>query len=141
MKTMAIVSALSLLLLAVAPSTCFALWRIANVTKARAKDLGMEIRVKPDGPNKMRVELAFKVEGSLKDFSRVDMQGGGETKTLEVATLRENLQKPGRALVSFVVETRNLDQVTLRIMIPSQSGHGGVAYELRMGELVDLKRA
>ena len=56
-------------LLVFAPSRCFALMTVQEVSKERAKELGMEIRSKAAGPNAVWVELEFKTEGELKRFS------------------------------------------------------------------------
>ena len=63
-------------LLVIAPGPCFALWEIADVSKERAKEMGMDVRSKPAGPADVRVELEFKAEGELKDFSHVDLRFG-----------------------------------------------------------------
>src|SRR5215216_2136275 len=74
MKTAFGVAALAVLL--VAPGPCFALWSIAPVSKERAKEMGMEVRSERAGPNHVRVELEFKAEGLLKNYSRVDLRFG-----------------------------------------------------------------
>src|SRR5437870_208312 len=57
----------------VAPSPCFAAWDVETVTKERAKELGMEIRVPAANPDQVRIELEFKLEGTLKKFGRIDL--------------------------------------------------------------------
>lgn len=80
-------------LLAVAPSPCFALWEIAPVSKERAKELGMEIRAKAAGLNSVWMELEFKTEGKFQRFSHVDLRIGEGGKSLVIAPLRENRSK------------------------------------------------
>ena len=65
MRTIFNISLLALLL-AVAPSPCFALWEIAPVSREAAKELGMQVRTTATGPNHFIVELEFKPEGELK---------------------------------------------------------------------------
>ena len=50
MKTILNISILTFLLV-VALSLCFAMMSIEDLSKERAKELGMEIRVKPAGPD------------------------------------------------------------------------------------------
>src|SRR5690348_15789803 len=88
-------------ILVVAPSPCFALWGIAPVSEDGAKELGMQVRSEPAGPNHVRVELEFKSEGKLKDFSRVDLRIGEGDNPPVTAPLREDRSKPGRVVVSF----------------------------------------
>jgi len=126
-------------LLAVAPSPCFALWEIGQVTKERAKELGMEIRSKAAGPNAVRVELEFAIKGKLKSFSRVDLRFNEGDKSLVTATLRENRSRPGRVVVSFAAERTHLDKITLWVMVPDMMP-GGTIYELRVEDFVELDK-
>jgi hypothetical protein len=122
----------------VAPSPCFALWGIAPVSKERAKELGMEVRSVPAGPNHVRVELEFKIEGELKDFSRVDLRVGQGDNPPVTAPLREDRSKPGRVVVSFTADRAQLDKLSLWVMVPGSLG--GTIYDLRVKDFVELKK-
>jgi hypothetical protein len=61
------------LLFVVASNRCYAVMDIVIVSKERAKELGMEIRFTGNGPNEVWVELEFRAEGSLKDFTCVTL--------------------------------------------------------------------
>ncbi len=135
MKAIFNISVLAVLLV-VAPSPCFALWSIAPVSKERAKELGMEIRSKAAGPNAVRVELEFKIEGKFQSFSHVDLRIGEGGKSLVTAPLQENRSKPGRVIVSFAAERAQLDKLTLWVMVADMVP-GGTAYELRVKDFVD----
>ena len=92
MKTMLNALVLTLLLFS-ASSPCFALMAITHVSKERAKEFGVEIRSKANGPNGVWVELEFKTEGQLKDFnpdrfSRVELQITDGEKSLMTAALQ-----------------------------------------------------
>ena len=122
-------------LLVVAPGRCLALWEIDQVTRERANELGMEVRSTRAGPNDVRMELEFKAEGLLKDFSHVDLRvGGGDVL---VAPLKEDRSKPGRVVVSFAAARARIDTIALWVMVPGLDG--GVAYEVRATDFVDLK--
>ncbi len=127
-----------LAILVVAPSPCFALWGIAPVTKANAKEMGMEVRSKSAGPKDVRVELEFKIDDKLKNFSRVDLRFG-EGDKMVVAALQEDRSKPGRCVVSFSADRSHLDKIALRVMVPESLG--GSAYELRVKDFVELEKA
>jgi hypothetical protein len=133
MKTTFNISAVAVFLV-VAPSPCFALWEIAPVSKELAKKMGMEVRSERAGPNHVRVELEFKAEGELKDYSRVELQMGGGDNPSVTAPLREDRSKPGRVVVSFTADRAQLDKLSLWVMVPGNEG--GTAYVLRVKEFV-----
>lgn len=137
MKTIFNIFVLAVLFL-VAPSPCFALWGIAPVSKERAKEMGMEVRSTAVGPNHVRVELEFKTEGALKDFSQVDLRFGEGDNPPVTAPLREDRSKPGRVVVSFTADRTQLDRVTLWVMVPAPLG--GTVYDLRVKDFVEMKR-
>jgi len=126
-------------LLVVAPSPCFALWEIAQVTRDRAKELGMEIRSKAAGPKAVRLELEVAIKGKLKKFSRVDLRISEGGKSLVIAPLREDRSKPGRVVVGFAADRAHLDKITLWVMVPDMIP-GGTIYELRVKDFVELDK-
>lgn len=128
----------AILLLVTAPNRCFALWEIAEVTKAEAMKLGIEVRSTPAGPDDVRVELEFKTDGELKGFSHVDLRIGDGDNSLLTAALKEDRSKEGRVVVSFAADRSQLDRFRIWIMIPG--GEGGVAYEMRMKDFVEVKK-
>jgi hypothetical protein len=137
MKPILTIAAVAFLFV-VAPSPCFALTLIAPVSKERAKELGMEVRSAADGPNQVRVELEFKAEGKLKNFSSVDLQIGDQDKPLVTASLREDRSKPGRVAVSFTADLAQLDKLTLQVTVPESDGR--TIYEIRVTDFVELKK-
>ena len=126
-------------MLVVAPRLCFAMMSIADVSKARAKELGMEVRSKPAGPDAVRVELEFEAKGALKDFSRVDLEFRDGGKFLVTSSLREERSKPGRIVVSFAADRAHLDKLTLMVVVqPAPRDMTG--YQLRVKDFVDLEK-
>jgi hypothetical protein len=136
MKTAFGIAALAVLLVATGP--CFALWLIAPVSKERAKELGMEVRSTAAGPNQVRVELEFKAEGLLKNFSRVDLRFGDGDNPPLTAPLQEDRSKPGRVVVSFNADRAYLDKINLWVMVPESDG--GSIYHLRVKDFVGLQK-
>ena len=65
MKAAFNISAVAVLLVAL-PGVCLALWDLDVVTKERAKELGMDVRLTAVGSKHMKVEVEFKEEGALK---------------------------------------------------------------------------
>jgi hypothetical protein len=65
---------LSLLVLLVAAcGTCLAMISTRNVSNDLAKELGIEVRGKANGPNEAWIELEFKPEGKLAGFNHVSL--------------------------------------------------------------------
>lgn len=138
MKTILNISVLSVLLV-VAPSLCFAMMSIADVSKARAKELGMEIRSNAAGPDAVRIELEFESKGALKSFSRVDLEFRDGGKFLVTSSLKEERSKPGRVVVSFAADRAHLDKLTLRVVVqPAPRDMTG--YELQVKDFVELEK-
>ena len=133
MKTLFSIAVLAVLL--VAPSPCFALSVTVSVSKERAKKMGMEVRSERTGPNHVRVELEFKIEGKLKDFSRVDLRIGERDNPSVTAPLREDRSKPGRVLVSFTADRAQLDKMNLLLMVPESDGR--TIYDLPVKDFVE----
>lgn len=137
MKTIFHIAVLTFLL-AVAPSPCFALWEIAPVSRERAKEMAMEVRSDSVGPNHVRVELEFKTDGELKNFSRVDLRIGEGDNPPVTAPLREDRSKPGRVVVNFTADRAQLDKLKLWVMVPGSLG--GTIYDLRVKDFVEPKK-
>jgi hypothetical protein len=144
MKAIINISALTVLL-AAAPNPCFAVWDVMTVSKQRAKELGMEVRLKAGAARQVSVELEFETAGAFKDFagdrSGIELEiREGETR-LASARLNEDRSKPGRVVVSFSADRGHLDKITLRVRVPyTDGGLGGAMYELRMKDFVEQEK-
>lgn len=142
MKIISQVSALAVLL-AIAPSLCFASWSFGPISKERAKALGMEVRSHASGANKVTVELEIKVADGLKmvegwNLSRVELQIRQEEKELVSATLREYRPHPEQVSVSFTADRAQLEMSTLRVWV--SQGVGGIIHELRVKDFVEPEK-
>jgi hypothetical protein len=123
------------------------MWDIELVTKVRAKELGMEVRSEPVSPTHVRVDLEFKTEGELKNFSNdagrwhggVELFIGQGDNPPVTAPLREDRSTPDRVVVSFTAEPARLDKLSLQVWVPETLGGSG--YELRIKDFVELKKA
>ena len=145
MKAAFNITALAVLL--VAPSPCFALWLIAPVSRAEAKERGMEVRTTATGPSHVIVELEFKTEGNFEAFSpegkfkersRVELRIGEGANPSLTATLREDRSKQGRVVVSFTADRAQLDKLKLWVYVPESAG--GTIYDLRVNDFVEPKK-
>ncbi len=140
MKTVFNLSVLLVLLVA-APSPCFALREIALLTKKDAKELGIEVRAKPSGPEAIWLELEFKPEGKLKEFTHVELKMiGGEKSFVFSTALRETRSSSGSILVTFTASRAYFEKITLSLVMHSPREAGDHTYELRMKDFVDLEK-
>jgi hypothetical protein len=136
MKAIFCISAVAVLL-TVACSPCCAEFLLVSVSKERAKELGMEVRSQPAGPNLVCVELEFKAEGELKNFSLVNLRLGEGDNPQLTAPLRKGRSKPGRVAVSFTADRAHLDSSILWVMpeiLPE------IVYQLRMKDFVEPEK-
>ena len=138
MKATFSIAAFAILL--VAPRPCLALTWGGHVSKEQAKELGMEVRSEPAGPNQVSVELEIKTNGALKRFtegSGVQLRlGDGDNPSL-TARLQEDRSKPGRVVVSFTADRTQLDKLALRVYVPGELGRA--IYELRVKDFIEPK--
>ena len=108
--------------------------------------MGLEVRATPAGPDAGWLELEFKTEGKLKDYSpersfnHVELEiRDGEKPLLSYAALQEQHPKPGRVRVRFMANRAYLDKSILTIVVGDGLLPGG-AYELRVKEFVDVAK-
>jgi hypothetical protein len=137
MKTL-VNTAVLVVLLAVAPTPCFALRSVGQVSKKEAKEMGMEIRAKPAGPDAVWVELEFKTEDKLKHFSHVELEiGEGDKLLVSYAALRETRSASGSVVVRFMANRAYLDKITLCVVAGS---FADIGYNLRVKDFVELEK-
>jgi hypothetical protein len=126
-------------LLALASTPCLALMEIADVNKDRARELEMEIRAQPSGPDAVRVELEFPTKGEMKLFSRVNLEiSDGKKLLLSSSLLPEKESKPGRILVNFIADRAQLDRISLMVIVGEIDGRTG--YLIKVKDFVDLTK-
>ena len=131
---------MSVLILALfASSQGFAMRSIGFVSPKEAKELGMEIRLTPNGTNEVWVELEFKAEGKFKDFNHVSLEiRDGEKFLLGWAPLKDKRAASGSVLVHFLANRVYLDKIALCVMIGDM---GDAGWELRMKDFVEAGKA
>ena len=125
-------------LLVAAPSQCFAFESIEFVTKERAKELGMEIKVGPAGPEAVLIVLDFETKGELKSYYRVALDMHDEGRLLLSSTLKEDKAPPGHIVVSFAADRKKLDRIEVKVV--TMSGGQRTGHVLRMKEFVALDK-
>jgi len=129
MKTMFNVSAWIIFSM-MASSSCFAMMGIRQVSREEAKALGLQIHSQANGPGEVWVELEFKAEGKLRDFSHVNLEiRQGEQFLLGYAALRESRSESGSIKVGFMANRSYLDKILLYIIVGPPGNQSG--YKLR----------
>ena len=137
MRRMTLILALAVLL-AAAPSLCSAFESIEFVTQARAKELGMEIKVNAAGPDAVLIVLDFETKGELKSYDRAALDMHDEGRLLLSSTLKEEKSPPGHIVVSFAADRKKLDTIELKVV--TFSGGERTGHVLRIKEFVDLEK-
>ena len=139
-KTIMNISVLTFLLFS-ASSQCFPEMTIEQVSKERAKELGMEVRTKANGPNDIWVELEFKAEGKFKDFSHVSLEiREGKQLLVGYAALREKRSSSGSVVVNFMANRAFLDKITLTVVV-ADVPLGGSGYEVRVKDFTESEKS
>jgi len=126
-----------LVLFVAASGTCMAVISVGKVSKARAKELGIEVRAKPNGPKEAWIELEFKPEGELADFKHVSLEiADREQFQLGWTPLKDERTSTGSIVVRLMANRAFLEKVTLRVVC---GFNGGKGHDLWVKDFVDLK--
>jgi hypothetical protein len=124
-----------------ASSQCFALREIAVLTRKQAKEIGIEVRARPAGADAVWLELEFKPEGKLKEFTHVELKMTEGDKSFVFSTsLRETRSSSGNIIVTFTASRAWFEKITLSVVMHSPREAGDHTYELRMKDFVDLEK-
>ena len=127
----------TLILFVAAFGTCLAAISHGNVSKERAKELGIELRARANGPNEAWIELEFKPEGKLGGFRHVSLEiSDGEKFLLGWTPLKDERTSTGSVIVRLMGNRAFLEKVTLRIV---RGATGEAGDDLRIKDFVDLK--
>lgn len=129
---------LAVLILFVAPpSTSMALISVGEVTRERAKELGIELRAKPGGPKHAWIELEFKPEGRLAKFQHVSLEiADGDQLGLGWTPLKDTRTDSGSVIVRVMGSRAFLEKVTLRIV---HGDFGGTGEDVRIKDFVNFE--
>jgi hypothetical protein len=137
MKTLLNLSALIAFLAVARPS--MGMISIDEVTTAKAKQLGIELTAKANGPKEAWIKLEFKPEGPLKDFQHVSLEiRDGDHFLLGWAPLKDKRSASGTVVVGVMANRDFLNKVTLRIVTGATDD---VGHDLRVKDFFDLKNS
>jgi hypothetical protein len=135
MKPIPLLASLLCLLLATAAARAEML--IEPVSKARAKQLGLEVRAQAAGPDAVWIELSLDPNNpGLKDLDHVSLELRDAADKLLLSTpLKQTPQPSGRHTVSLTLARDTLGRATLRIVTGSPRDYAG--HDLKLSDFVD----
>lgn len=129
-----------LVLLLTSASHCFALMMIADVSKERAKELGITLRSHLNGDAGVAVWIEFKPAGVLKNFTRVELRMTSGGKHLVSAPLQVTRKPDGVVEAYFSADPSQLAGSTLLIAV-TDAPRAHIGYELKVSDFVEPPRA
>ena len=130
-------------LLAVAPSPCFAMISVGHLSKEQAAELGITMKHRTNGDAGVMVWLEFKKEGFLEAFTYVELQvTDAKGKHLVSARLQPHPVVYGQpkeiVSVAFSADPAQLENCAFMI-VAYGSSRGDVGYVLKVKDFLDLK--
>lgn len=132
-------SILAALLLGFA-SPCFAMMEIAEVSKERAKELGVTLRSRPNGDAGVAVWIEFRAAGVLKNFTRVELRMTSGGKHFMSAPLQATRKPDGVVEAYFSADPDQLAGSTLLIAV-TDAPRTHIGYVFRVKEFVEPLKA
>jgi hypothetical protein len=118
-------------------SRCFALQENEEISKERAKALGVSLRSNPNGEAGVKVWIEFKATGELKNFSHVDLQIGDGEKRMVTAPLMASHQDAEGVSVQFSADPAWLPSSVLTIVV-SGGPRSRVGYQFKVKDFIEL---
>lgn len=119
-----------LLLASGLPRCCFALSEIADVSRERARELGIAV-TSTTRTDDVRVQVEFKTAGALKEFRWSDLEVTHGGKRLVLAALMPQRPKPDSVRLEFYLDPAALPDSTVTIFV-YDAPLGGTGYRLKM---------
>jgi predicted small secreted protein len=118
---------------------CTAMRGVGRVSKDQAAAMGLEVKATPSGPDAAWIELVFKPEGKLKNYSHVELQiFDGATPLVAYAAMGEKRAANGSITVGLMVQRAYLEKVTLAVITGYPSNYS--SNEVHLKEFVDLAK-
>jgi hypothetical protein len=130
-----LIAALLLVLFLAGPSQCFALMEIAEVSKERAKEMGVTLRSRPNGDAGVAVWIEFRAAGALKNFTRVELRMTSGGKHLMSASLLAS-RTEDKVEAYFSADPDQLAGSTLLIAV-TDAPRTHIGYEFRVKDFVE----
>lgn len=117
-------------------SPCLALMEIADVSPARAKELGVTLRAHRNGDAGAAVWIEFKAVGELKNFTRVELRMTSGGKHFMSAPLQVTRKPDGAVEAYFSADPAQLAGSTLLIAV-TDAPRTHIGYRLAVKNFVE----
>ena len=117
-------------------SQSFALMEIAEVSKERAKEMGVTLRSRPNGDAGVAVWIEFKATGALKNFTRVELRMTSGGKHLVSAPLLASRTAADAVEAYFSAAPEQLAGSTLMLVV-TEGPRSRTGYEFRVKDFVE----
>lgn len=127
-------------LLVVGSNPCFALKTTLAVNKEDAEKLGIELRAKAAGPDAVSLEIDFKAEGNLKDFTHMELKLEDGQQFVFSGLLHGVRTDSGNVIVRFSTRRSYIESSTLSVVMRSPGEAGDHTLKLRMSDFVNLEK-
>jgi len=124
-----------LLLLCGLPGRSYALYGIQDVSKGRAKELGITVNPGPSANNDLRVQVEFKTTGPMKKFRWADLELTQGEKRLVTAPLMPRKPTADSVHLEFYGDPVALANATVTIFVQNEP-LGGTGYRLKMKDFL-----
>jgi len=130
---------LLIFLLMVACRPGLALQLNQDVSRERAKELGVTIRSNLDGENGVKVWLEFVPAGALKNFTHVDLEIDADGKRLVAAPLLASRSTAEKVSVHFSADPAYLATSVLTIVV--QDAEERFGFRLKVKDFLEPKKS
>jgi hypothetical protein len=121
------------------PGRSFAMASVGDVSKERAKELGITVRSQPSANHDLWVQVEFKTIGAMKEFKWADlevMQGGKRLVTAALLPRKRTLESPPESkMLEFYIDPAALADTTVTIFVYNVP-LSGIGYRLKMKEFL-----
>jgi hypothetical protein len=124
-----------LLLLCGVPGRGYADYGILDVSKERARELGITVSSGPSANNDLRVQVEFKTTGPMKEFRWADLELTQGEKRLVTAALMLQKPSPGSVHLEFYGDPAALANATVTLFVHDEP-LGGTGYRLKMKDFL-----
>ena len=124
-----------LLLLGGLPGRSYAMYGILEISRERAKKLGITVSAGPSANNDLRVQVDFKTAGPMKEFQWADLELSQGEKRLVTAALLPRRSSPDKVHLEFYGDPAALANATVTLFVRDEP-LGGTAYRFRLKEFL-----
>lgn len=116
------------------PTRSPALAEIEEVSKERAKELGISVTSRPSANKDAWVQVEFKTTGALKGFRWADLELTQGGKRLVTASLLPRNSPPDTVRLDFYMDPAALPQAMVTVFV--YRGLEGIGYQLKMKDFL-----